>query len=46
MEKKTITFSPRRVQLDDLFDGRRVAETLADRVAHDLRVSAAGCEVE
>jgi hypothetical protein len=43
--KNYLTFSPRRVELDDLVDDRGVAETLADGVSHDLRVAAAGCVV-
>ena len=42
-KERSLTFSPRRVELDDLVDDGRVAEALADGVAHDLGVAAAGC---
>ena len=42
-KKNSLAFSPRRVELDDLVYDRGVAESLADGVAHDLRVAAAGC---
>ena len=41
--KNYLTFSPRRVELDDLVYDGGVTKALADRVAHDLGVAAAGC---
>jgi len=41
--KNSLTFSPRRVELDDLVYDGGVTKALADRVAHDLGVAAAGC---